>query len=65
MKNHTQSDIWLYRVIAMPGLAMISSPGRTSPRAMAIQSMPEVNVALGSAVSKSLADLLTFPSLNR
>jgi len=65
MKNHTQSDIWLYHVIAMPGLAITANLGRTSPRAMAIQSMPEVNVALGSAVSEGLAGLLTPSPSNR
>ena len=60
MKNHTQKDVGLYRlVVAVLGLTVVSSVIGTIASAMAGQSTPEVIVALGSA------SLLTSLPLNR
>jgi hypothetical protein len=66
MKNHTQPDVWLYRiVVAVLGLTVVSSIVGTVALAMAGQSTPEVIVALGSAAIGGLAGLLTPSPLNR
>lgn len=66
MKNHTQRDVWLYRmVVAVLGLTVVSSVIGTIVLAMAGQSTPEVIVALGSAAIGGLAGLLTPSPLNR
>jgi len=60
MKNHTQKDVWLYRlVVVVLGVRVVSSVIGTIALAMAGQSTPEVIVALGSA------SLLTSSPLNR
>ena len=66
MKNHTQSDVWLYRmVVVVLGLTVVTSVTGTIILTMGGQSTPKVLVALGSSVSESLTGLLTPSPLNR
>ncbi len=56
MKNHTQPDVWRYRmVVAVLGLTVVPSVAGTLLQAMADLSTPEVIVALGSAAIGGLA----------
>jgi hypothetical protein len=66
MKNHTQPDVWLYRmVVAVLGLTIVTSVTGMITLATSGQSMPKVLVALGSSVGESLTGLLTPSPLNR
>ena len=66
MKNHTQPNIWLYRIVVVGlGLTVVTSVTGTIILAMAGQSTPNVLVALGSSVNESLTGLLTPSPLNR
>jgi hypothetical protein len=66
MKNHTQPNGWLYRiVVGVLGLTVVVSVAGTILLARAGQSTLKVLIALGSSVSESLTGLLTPSPLNR
>ena len=66
MEDHTQRDIWLYRIIVIAlGVTLVGSVGGAIALALAGQSTPEVLVALGSAAIGGLAGFLVPSHLNR
>jgi hypothetical protein len=66
MKNHTQKDIWLYRIIvSAPGLTVVVSIIGAIALAMTGKNTPEVLVALGSAAIGGLAGFLVPSHLNQ
>ena len=58
MKNHSQNDIWLYRIVvgSLFGAIVLTLSGASTP---------EVIVALGSAAIGGLAGLLAPSPMNR
>jgi hypothetical protein len=58
MKNHSQNDIWLYRIVvaSVVGAIVLALSGASTP---------EVIVALGSAAIGGLACLLAPSPMNR
>ena len=66
MKNHTQKDIWLYRIIVGAlSLTVVASLIGAIALAMTGKDTPEVLVALGSAAIGGLAGFLVPSHLNR
>jgi hypothetical protein len=66
MEDHTQKDIWLYRMIVAPlGLAIVVSILGAIGLAMTSKQIPEVLVALGSAAIGGLAGFLVPSHLHR
>lgn len=66
MEDHTQKDIWLYRVIVAPlGLTVVVSILGAIGLAMTPKSIAEVLVALGLAAIGGLADFLVPSHLHR
>jgi len=66
MDDHTQKDIWLYRmIVAALGLTMVVSILGAIGLAMTGKPIPEVLVALGSAAIGGLAGFLVPSHLHR
>lgn len=66
MEDHTQKDIWLYRmIVAAPGLTIAVSILGSIGLAMTGKPIPEVLVALGSAAIGGLAGFLVPSHLHR
>ena len=66
MDDHTQKDIWLYRmIVAALGLTIVVSIPGAIGLAMTGQPIPEIFVALGSAAIGSLAVFLVPSHLHR
>jgi len=66
MEDHTQRDIWLYRmIVATLGLTIVVSILGAIGLAMTSKQIPEVLVALGSAAIGGLAGFLVPSHLHR
>ncbi len=66
MEDHTQKDIWIYRIIVLAlGLSVVVSILGAIGLAMTGKTIPEVLVALGSAAIGGLAGFLVPSHLHR
>ena len=66
MEDHTQKDIWIYRIIVLAlGLTVVASILGAIGLAMTGKTIPEVLVALGSAAIGGLAGFLVPSHLHR
>ena len=66
MNNRKEKDIWLYRmVVAVLVLTVVASVIGAIGLALSGQSIPEIIIALGSAVIGGLAGLLAPSPLSR
>ncbi len=66
MKNDTEKDVWLYRmIIAAFGLTLVATVVGAILLAMTKQQTPDALVALGSAAIGGLAGFLVPTQLNK
>lgn len=66
MDDHTQKDIWLYRmIVAALGLTIVVSILGAIGLAMTGKPIPEILVALGSAAIGGLAGFLVPSHMHR